>query len=90
MLGLPDREGSRGERGCTSAGSDKLGRVCFSLFEVIHRGVESGEILSGTAKDVVSPKGKIPEISLTSVENPKSIPMAIIPTKKIRRYSIPR
>jgi hypothetical protein len=27
---------------------------------------------------------------LTSVENPKSIPMAIIPTKKIRRYSIPR
>jgi hypothetical protein len=33
------------------------------LFEVIHREVESGEILADSLKDVGGPKGKISEIS---------------------------
>jgi len=35
----------------------------LALFEVIHRGVESGEILADMAKDIGGPKGKISEIS---------------------------
>jgi len=45
------------------AGSGKLGRVCFPISKVIHRGVESGEILADSLKDVGGPKGKISELA---------------------------
>jgi hypothetical protein len=42
---------------------DKLGEMCIPISKVIHRGVESREILAYTADDLGGPKGKISEIS---------------------------